>query len=211
MGDIQRPRFEGASTPQESKPGRAPATTHGELSHVALGLFLERGFAETTIDDIVREAGIGRRTFFRYFSSKNELPWGNFSALLETMRERFEESNDAVPLMEALREVILDFNDFPEDEMPYHRGRMWLLLNVPALNAYSMLKYASWRAVVAEFIARRLGERPEDVAPQAIAWACLGICVGAYEQWLAHENADLRTLLEASFRSAESAFGIRQT
>ena len=44
-------------------PGRAPATTHGELSHIALTLFLDRGFDETTIDDIVRTAGIGRRTF----------------------------------------------------------------------------------------------------------------------------------------------------
>ncbi len=66
--------------------GRAPATTHGELSHVALRLFLERGFEETTVDDIVQVAGIGRRTFFRYFRSKNDLPWGDFDTLLERMR-----------------------------------------------------------------------------------------------------------------------------
>ena len=62
--------------------GRAPATTHGELSHLALALFLERGFEQTTVDDIVEAAGIGRRTFFRYFRSKNDLPWGDFDQLL---------------------------------------------------------------------------------------------------------------------------------
>lgn len=191
------------------KPGRAPATTHGELSHVAFSLFLEHGFDETTIDDIVRAAGIGRRTFFRYFSSKNELPWGNFSGLLATMRERLAAIDDDVPLMEALRRAVIDFNTFPEHELPYHRSRMWLLLNVPSLNAYSTLKYASWRQVIAEFVAYRRGERPEDLAPQTIAWACLGLCIGSYERWLAEEEADLLQLLDTSFTTAEAVFGIR--
>ena len=52
-----------AASDARARPGRAPATTHGELSHIALTLFLDRGFDETTIDDIVRTAGIGRRTF----------------------------------------------------------------------------------------------------------------------------------------------------
>ena len=71
--------------------GRAPATTHGELSHLALALFLERGFEQTTVDDIVEAAGIGRRTFFRYFRSKNDLPWGDFDQLLRQMLRLCEE------------------------------------------------------------------------------------------------------------------------
>lgn len=188
--------------------GRAPATTHGELSHVALNLFIERGFDETTIDDIVRAAGIGRRTFFRYFATKNELPWGNFGDLLETMRARLAEADPGLPLMEALRHAVVEFNTFPEAEMPYHRGRMWLLLNVPSLTAYSMLKYADWRAVIAEFVAVRRGERPDDLTPQTIAWACLGLCLGSYERWLADEDADLLELLDTAFATAESVFGI---
>ena len=58
----------------QQRVGRAPATTHGELSHVALALFLERGFDHTTVDDIAAAAGISRRTLFRYFPSKNDLP-----------------------------------------------------------------------------------------------------------------------------------------
>ena len=192
------------------RPGRTPATTHGELSHIALDLFLKDGFDKTTIDDIVKAAGIGRRTFFRYFSTKNELPWGNFNELLDSMRIAFTQIDDSVPLMEALRVAILDFNSFSEEEAPHHRGRMWLLLNVPSLNAYSMLKYAAWRQVIAEFVARRLGEQPDDLTPQTISWACLGMCIGAYEQWLADEQADLLELLDASFRTAENVFGFRQ-
>ena len=197
-----------AAAPGSARLGRAPATTHGELSHVALNLFIERGFDETTIDDIVRAAGIGRRTFFRYFATKNELPWGNFGELLETMRARLAEADPDLPLMEALRHAVVEFNTFPDSEMPYHRGRMWLLLNVPSLTAYSTLKYAAWREVIAEYVARRRDERPDDLAPQTIAWACLGLCIGSYERWLADDGSDLLELLDTAFATAESVFGI---
>lgn len=191
-----------------TRSGRAPATTHGELSHIALTLFFERGFDSTTIDEIVTVAGIGRRTFFRYFPSKNDLPWGEFEALLSRMRARLSEIDHREPLIEALRKAVIEFNRFPPDELPYHRNRMWLLLNVPSLVAHSTLRYAAWRDVIAEYVAERRGERPDDLTPKTIAWACLGICLGAYEQWLAHEEADLLELLDTSFGTAEAIFGV---
>lgn len=197
---------ESAAVPRTPRPGRERATTHGELSHVALTLFLKNGFDETTIDDIVREAGIGRRTFFRYFSSKNELPWGNFGELLDTLRHLLAGMDDDLPLVDALRQAIITFNTFPDEELPYHRSRMWLLLNVPSLSAYSTLKYASWREVIAEFVARRRGERSIDLAPQTIASICLGVSLAAYEKWLSDEKADLLELLDTSFSIAEHMF-----
>lgn len=187
--------------------GRSKATTHGELSHTALTMFFEHGFEETTIDDIVVAAGIGRRTFFRYFASKNDLPWGNFDELLAQMRVELQHIDPSVPLIEALRSAVVKFNQFPEDELPYHRNRMWLLLNVPSLIAHSTLRYASWRAVIAEYVADRRGESPEDLTPQTIAWACLGLSIAAYEQWISRTNADLTQLLNEAFTNAEAIFG----
>ncbi|HET6302350.1 mycofactocin system transcriptional regulator [Microbacterium sp.] len=191
---------------QRARMGRAPVTTHGELSHLALGLFLERGFDKTTVDDIVRAAGIGRRTFFRYFASKNDLPWGDFDRLLDEMRAHLAAMPDDIPLMDALREAVVDFNRFPDEELTFHRERMWLLLNVPSLVAHSTLRYASWRQVIAEYVARRLGVGIDSLTPQAIAWSCLGLCLAAYEQWLAHDDADLLELLDASFRRLAAAY-----
>jgi len=190
--------------------GRVPSTTQGELSHVAFQLFLERGFAETTIDDIVRAAGIGRRTFFRYFRSKNDLPWGDFDVLLERMRAHLASQPEEIPLRDALRLAVVEFNRFPADELHVHRERMWLLLNVPELLAHSTLRYAEWRQVVAEFAAARLGDRPDALEPQAIAWTCLGLSLAAYEQWLAHEDADLLALIDESFRRLEGAWGVAE-
>jgi mycofactocin system transcriptional regulator len=180
--------------------GRAPSTTHAELSHTALRLFMERGFDQTTIDDIVRAAGIGRRTFFRYFPSKNDLPWGEFDGLLDRMRAHLAAMADDIPLMEQLRVAIVEFNRVPEAEWPYHRRRMDLLLHVPSLIAHSTLRYASWRQVVAEHVARRLELPVHDLIPQTMAWTCLGVCLAAYEQWLDEPDSRLPDLLEEAFR-----------
>lgn len=187
--------------------GRAPTTTHGELSHIALALFFERGFDRTTVSDIADAAGISRRTFFRYFRSKNDLPWGDFDGLLDAMRTSFASHDRELPLIRALQQTIVDFNRYPDEELPFLRSRMDLLLNVPSLSTHSTLRYAAWRRVIAECIAARRGEHIDAIAPQSIAWACLGLTLSAYEQWLAREDADLLELLDSSFSTAESVFG----
>src|SRR5579872_5890996 len=75
--------------PSPAHPGRRPVTDRRRLERVAVGLFAQRGFERTTIDDIAAAAGIGRRTFFRYFGSKNDVIWGEFDAQLMHMREEF--------------------------------------------------------------------------------------------------------------------------
>lgn len=206
MSSPTSPR-EVANASTSLRSGRAPATTHDELSRIALELFLERGFDETTVHDIVSAAGIGRRTFFRYFSSKNDLPWGDFDGLLDEFRRHLEHSDPAAPLYQTLRDAIITFNRYPEQALPHHRKRMWLLLTVPSLEAHSTLRYAGWRRVIAEYVAMRRGESPEALAPQTIAWACLGLCLSSYEQWLADEHSDLIELLEAAFDTAHTVFG----
>ena len=62
--------------------GRPPVTSRAELERIALDLFIRQGFTETTLDDIAAAAGIARRTFFGYFSSKNDVVWGDFATLL---------------------------------------------------------------------------------------------------------------------------------
>jgi TetR/AcrR family transcriptional regulator, regulator of mycofactocin system len=198
-----------ASVPEPSatnRMGRQPSTSVAELSHVALRLFAERGFAETTVDDIAAACGIGRRTFFRYFPSKNDVPWGEFDELVERMRRHLRDTAPDVPLVDALREAIVEFNRFPPAVAEEHRHRMSLLLNVPTLVAHSTLRYATWRQAVAEYAALRLGMHEDDMQPQVIAWACLAASLSAYEQWLKHEGSDLPCLLRTAFDILGSTF-----
>jgi TetR/AcrR family transcriptional regulator, regulator of mycofactocin system len=189
-----------------SHPGRRRVTSQAELEQAAFGLFAAQGFEATTVDEIAAAAGIGRRTFFRYFPSKNDIPWGAFEAELERMRVRLKACPAQVPLMEAIRVALIDFNQVAPEQVPLHRRRMELILRVPALLAHSTLRFAAWRAVVAEFVAERSGQRPDDLAPQVIAHAVLGVAVAAYERWLDDPAADLGELLDNAMRELAAAF-----
>jgi mycofactocin system transcriptional regulator len=174
-------------------------TSRVELEQIALDLFLRHGFVETTLDDIAAAAGIARRTFFGYFSSKNDVVWGDFDALLRGMEEWLAGHGDDVALLDALTEAVVRFNDLPPEAVPAHRRRMALILHVPALQAHSTLRYADWRGVVARFAARRLDQAVEAPLPQLIGHLALGSAVAAYEQWLADETSDLPALLRGAF------------
>ena len=186
--------------------GRRRATSRGELEHIAFELFERNGFDNTTVDDIARAASIARRTFFHYFPSKNDIPWGAFDDELHRMRENLDGFSDDVPLMDAIRQALVEFNRFPPEETPWHRRRMELILRVPALQAHSTLRYQSWRQVIADFVARRRSESSDALAPQAIAHATLGVAIAAYEQWLHHPGTELTDLLDTAMRELAAGF-----
>ena len=188
-------------------PGRRRATSRAELEQAAFALFAAQGFDATTVDEIAVAAGIGRRTFFRYFPSKNDIPWGAFEDELERMRVRLKASPPEVPLMDAIRVALIDFNRVAPAQVPLHRRRMDLILRVPTLLAHSTLRFSAWRAVIAEFAAERTGRRPDDLASQAIAHAVLGVAIAAYEHWLDNPRADLGALLDEAMRQLSGAFG----
>lgn len=60
---------------RKSKPRwhRRKGARHGEIVAAALGLFVERGFAATTLDDVARRAGVTKGTVYLYFKSKAAL------------------------------------------------------------------------------------------------------------------------------------------
>jgi len=188
-------------------PGRRRVTSRAELEQTAFALFTARGFDATTVDEIAAAAGIGRRTFFRYFPSKNDIPWGAFEDELERMRVRLKACPPEVPLMDAIRVALIDFNRVTPAQVPLHRRRMELILRVPTLLAHSTLRFTAWREVVAEFVAERTGRRPDDLAPQAIAHAVLGVAIAAYEHWLDDPDTDLGALLDDAMRQLAGAFG----
>jgi TetR/AcrR family transcriptional regulator, regulator of mycofactocin system len=187
--------------------GRKRVTSRAELEHVAFDLFDRQGFERTTIDDIALAAGIGRRTFFRYFPSKNDVAWGSFDEELERMRLRLKALPPELPLMDAVRVAIVDFNTFPAEQIPWHRRRMRLILRTPALQAHSTLRYAAWRQVIDEFAAERIGQLPDALAPRTIGYVALGVAIAAYEQWLEADGADIRDVLDSAMRQAAAAFG----
>ncbi|MFT3866516.1 MAG: mycofactocin system transcriptional regulator [Solirubrobacterales bacterium] len=185
--------------------GRPPTTTHAEIERVALELFAERGFEATTVDDIAAAVGVGRRTLFRYFESKNDIAWGDFDWVMERLRAALDEGAD-LPLMEALRRGVVESNRYPADEEPGLRTRMTLITGSAALQAHSALRYAEWRGVVADWAAARSGEAPIDLRPRVIGYAALGSAMASFERWVASDGEDLLELLDAAFVALAEGF-----
>jgi mycofactocin system transcriptional regulator len=181
--------------------GRPRVTSRAALERLAFELFARQGFNETTVDDIAAAAGIGRRTFFHYFASKNDLVWGDFEDHLLKLRKLLEESDPGLPMMDALRRAIVEFNRFDPAEVPWHRERMKLILRVPTLQADATLRYASWRTVITKFVATRTGLLPSALVPQLAGYVLLAAAVTAYEHWLScGEATDLSGLLDDAIR-----------
>lgn len=196
------------SAPVATRAGRPRSTSRREIERIAFDLFSRKGFDATTVDDIAAAAGIGRRTFFRYFESKNDVVWGSFSEHMNLMRSRFDRCPPDQPLMSALRDVVVDFNRFDPAEVPWHRKRMDLILTVPALQAHSTLRYAEWRQAVAAFASKRLGLDPHLLIPQTIGYAALGCALAAYEQWLSDPDADLAECIATAMDALAAGFAI---
>ena len=177
--------------------GRPESTSHAAIEQAAFRLFAERGFDATTLDAIAEEVGVGRRTLFRYYASKNDIPWGQFDRTLERFRRILAAMPQDIPLHEAVHRGVVAFNEFPEDAQPPHRERMRLILQTPALQAHSVLRYGEWRAVIAEYVAERLGLQPDDLLPRTVGHVSLALALSAYEQWLASSEDSLADLLAA--------------
>ena len=180
------------------------ATTHGEIEQAAFRLFADRGFEATTLDDIAREVGVSRRTLFRYFDSKNDIPWGQFDRTLERFRALLDATPAELPLSEAVFRGVVAFNEFPDDAQPPHRDRMRLILETPTLQAHSVLRYGQWRAVISEYVARRTGTAENALLPQMVGQVSLALALTAYERWLAEPATTVPDMLRESLADLRS-------
>lgn len=184
---------------QKKGPGRPPATTHALIEEVAFQLFDEQGFENTTVDQIADAAGIGRRTLFRYYPSKNDIPWGQFDESLRKLAQHLREMPPDLGIAEAVQESVKAFNLVDPVAVEQHRRRMRLLMNTPALQAHATLRHAAWRAVIASYVAERRAMSPDDLYPRTIGRVALALSLSAYQQWLEDEQTSLPDLLDETF------------
>jgi AcrR family transcriptional regulator len=66
------------------------------------------GYQKMTMDDIAREAGIGRRTIYLHFSSKEATALGTIDRIVERLKERLNElAASSLPWDERVRQMLL--------------------------------------------------------------------------------------------------------
>ena len=164
---------------------RTRRAVHAEITATAMRLFAENGFDATTVDQIAREAGISRRSFFHYFGSKEDLVLGDTIALGESVRDALDARPADEPAWAAIRGAfeVLQANAMPStDQLALLR----LYHDAPSLRAKHLEKHLRWQELLAPDIQRRLGI-PETASPDprarafvAAALACLDAALDAW-------------------------------
>jgi AcrR family transcriptional regulator len=193
------------STPSEEKLWtRTRRAVHAEISRTAMELFLRHGFEATTIDDIAAAAGISRRSFFRYFGTKEDIVLGDLAAQGELIRRELEARPATEDAWTALLNALRDAPRPGQDEATTLKISK-MLYGTPSLRARSIEKHLQWQALLTPEIRRRLGVAPNDehdLRADAIV-ACVLSCLDvAGEAWT---RGDGRESLEELVMSAVAA------
>jgi mycofactocin system transcriptional regulator len=186
--------------------GRPPGTSARALELVALRLFAERGFDDTTVDQIAAAAGVSRRTFFRYFDSKTGVLWSGFDLDISRLRETLATMPDDIPVMAAVRRAVIGVNHYHADDVPELRTRMTLIGSAPELAASAAVHYDAWERAIIDFVARRTGQPADSLYPLAAGRATVAACRAAYERWTARADTDLTGYLDAALRALTAGF-----
>ena len=186
--------------------GRPPGTSRRALELIALRLFTEQGFDETPIEQIAAEAGVSRRTFFRYFDSKASVLWGEFDSEVTVIREALAKVPDSVPMMDAIRQAVVAANHYRAEDVPELRARMNLIASAPSLQSSAAVRYDAWERVVSLFVASRTGHPAWSLYPLTVGRATLAACRAAYERWSARADGDLTVYLDAALSALSAGF-----
>ncbi|MDG9727467.1 TetR family transcriptional regulator [Streptomyces sp. DH41] len=183
------------------------------LVAAAFQLFLERGYEQTTVDDIVALAGVGRRSFFRYFPSKEDVVFPDHERCLADMTAFLASSpEDADPVRrvcDAARLVVRMYAENPA----FSVQRYHLTKRVPGLRAYELSVVWRYERALAAYLRGRLGGHPGgrrdgSMRADVIAAAVVAAHNNALRSWLRSEGRDdVGAAVDHALGYAQSTFG----
>lgn len=193
----------------KSRREQKKAEVREALVQAADTLFVEQGYEGTTVDQIAERAGVSRRTFFRYFPSKEAIAFPRaeqrrdaFRALLQ---ERFAEQ-DALP---AVRAACLEVGKMMVSSAEEELRRQKVVDASPTLVAADLEVYRAWEQVIAEAVTRS-GDAQRQRVGQLFAAATIGIVRSVLRSWFdAGCEGDVIKMAEEAFGLLETGFGGR--
>ena len=185
---------------RERKKGR----TRDAIRDAAHDLFIEHGFAGTTVDDIAAAADVSPRTFFRYFASKEEVLFSRFDETLDLLREFLDQRPAGESVADALRAGSAEFATLGAAAGDDRAG-FDLFRGSEALHARYLQSFFRLEAMAAEWIAARTQLPPEHIVPRQLAAVLASGARVALDVWFEQPGHDLRDLLEPSLAMIEQA------
>ncbi|MEV6600825.1 TetR family transcriptional regulator [Actinoplanes sp. NPDC051346] len=165
---------------------RTRQAVQADIAATAMRLFLERGFDATTMEQIATEAGISRRSLFRYFATKEDIVVGDLVEWGRRVRQVLESRPPDEGPWEALRAALESLAHEPSP--PQWAARVATMVHeTPSLRARRLEKRLQWLDMLVPDIERRLGVAPgsvDDPRAAAIVSSALACLDVAIEAWL---------------------------
>jgi AcrR family transcriptional regulator len=163
---------------------RKKQQTRERIARVALRLFAERGYDETTLADIANAAEVAPRTIFAYFESKEDIVLCNEVSFLDTLKRKLDERPPGATTVDALREFLSTME--PPDEEGTLRKQ--ILKSNPALQMSVRARHARLEPMLAESIAKDLGAGPDDIRSLLIAASMTAAFTSVRDRFLEAES-----------------------
>ena len=163
---------------------RNKARARAEIADAALRLFYDRGFEGVTVDQIVTAAGVSRRTFFRYFETKEDALLAEYPELNAKLIDALEASgpDDA---MEAIRAGLHQMADWYIERSEVVLARSKVIRETPTNLAARNLEFLTqWERGLADAVARQVGLDPAELLPRTAAAIIVGAFRAALTQWV---------------------------
>lgn len=184
------PRKRKPEQPRASLQERKHQLVREAIRNAAFDLFLEQGYEEVRIEDIAARAGVSRRTFFRYFASKDDLMAQGVDEFREMIRAVLAEGPPRRALADLFREtaVLLARRSAAA---PRARDVVRVMLESPAARQAQQSRVPAVQDLLEEAFRSRCGRRREDQAAAGIFAAMTLAAVGvAMRLWALQESAD---------------------
>jgi AcrR family transcriptional regulator len=170
------------------------------LFRSALRLFAERGFMETTVEDITEAADVGKGTFFNYFRTKEHV-LATFGAERLAAIERAVERAKQGPVMPVLRELAADLVGHSTENAALLRAIYAAHASCAPVRAELHKRLQTGRRLLAEIfsIAQERGEIRSDISAAEMARLAQIVLLGITLAWALHPDSPLRGTAEQAW------------
>ena len=159
------------------------ALTRATIESTALHRFLTDGYDAVRLEDLCVECLVSTRTFFRYFTSKEDLVLGRLRSHLALAEQLLSERPASEPVTESLRAVIgavaADYAADSDRELT----RLRLTATTPALGAGLGRVFAGFDALVRRFLASRWHAAGDARGPRLVAAAAVAAFKVGLDLW----------------------------
>jgi AcrR family transcriptional regulator len=182
---------------------RRKAETREKLFRVAMRLFAERGFFQTTTEDITAAADVGQGTFFNYFPSKQHILTvlsGKQIEKLTAARRQAENAN--APSREVLYGLMHAIAKEPGRSQPLTLSLITAITSNDQVRGLTRETMAYGRGLLAEIIAtgQKRREIRKDREASALAMAFQRSVLGTLLLWAMQPKGDLDAWLDETFK-----------